>query len=365
MIQIYIDLLHIKCEMASEDGKPNKAPKGEEPVSGGKAAAKDKTTELEAPPAGEELLSLLEDVSEIDRSSALREIKVSGETLDMWVDELSKGGWVWVVDRELGEYYVGLTDKSRDMINQLKEQRKKEESTVTEKPAAKKASIKLVLARFKGAIKAFLEKISSLLSSNVVDLSILAGLVTFVYLLYRFFENPNLRILNFLASVVLFSQILFTYRNSRKKLKTTNIMEDLNEVSKLLTRNWRGAIFAAFALLLIYFVGWAIIFPPYRAISILLCAMLVSFILQLYYPLEPMSKIPRFYFGTLLLVYSMLLILGTTRITHVLLESENRYLDVGAGILLLSAVYMKRDFFGIEPSYFNRILSKQEEERLT
>ena len=315
--------------------------------------------EVEAPEVGEEVLLMLERFGSIDKSSALRELQVSPETLDNWVDELERDGWVKVTDRELDDYYIGLTKESLERIKQLKELKKEEESFVEEaiedKEPKKKFDLKLFLEKIKNTSVRFI----LLLRSNIIDLSLIAFFLLVVHLILAFIQDPNQRIMNFLAAIVMFSALLLIYRSYKEKLKTKTLLELVVEFFQILREKIKHIIASMFIVLLIYFAGWVIIYPEFRVISILLCTIVLTSIIGVYHPLKTKSKMLKFQIGMLLIVYSMLVIAGMASITQLIVEYTLRIVDLGMGISLLAIIYINRSFFGVEVEYFKEILLQE------
>lgn len=317
---------------------------------------KEEKPEVETPRVGGELLSVLEDFGRIDKSSALRELNISSETFDNWVSELEKDDWIKVSDRELEDYYVELTKKFSERIEQLKELKKQEESFPEDKQL-KKIRFKDLLAPSRNAVLSLVSRFRS----SIIDIIIVSALLLTIYLVITFIENPDDRVLNFLAAVVLFSELLLSYRSSREKLKTKTLLEKTLEFSTIMLKEWRVLLFSLFIVVLIYFVGWMVLYPEHRVLSILLCTIVLSSVIQLYYPMGTLSQLPKFYFGMALIVYSMLLIADVAKVSPIMFETENRLVDFSSGIALMAVVYINRVFLGVRVTYFRKMLFQEEE----
>jgi len=327
----------------------------EDAAEAGPAAAEKKKKEIEIPEFGQELLTLLEDFRQIDKDSAMRELAADSETFEKWVDELEKGDWIKVTDRGIiDNYTVEFTKKFLSTIKELKEIRKEEESLPEGEHVKRRIGLRNLLGAFIDGISSLTNKFKS----NIIDLSVVLGFLTAIYLIRFFIEDPNTRILDFMASIVLFSVILFVYRNSKEKLKTKTIFQSFFAFLSILKREWKVVVFSIFIVLLIYFVGWMFIYPEIKVLSLMLCTMVLCSIIQLYHPLKPIIYMPRFYVGMVALVYALLLLLGVANISSNLFEIENRLIDLAVGVAVLALVYINRNFFNVKIAYFKRMMKQ-------
>ena len=318
-------------------------------------------SEVQLPASGEELLSLLGDYGMLEKSSALREMKLTPKGFDDVVDRLSKDGWVTVYDRDLENYSVELTKKSHEWIEELKEKKKEEEGA----PEIEQQNLKTGAAKHVSLPKASLHNrlmipVLASVSGNVIDLAILMAFFLTLYLIVKFIGDPNQRIMDFLAAMVLFSVVLLVYHNSKQRLKTTTLLEKVMEFLSIMLREGKTLLFAVFLVLIVYFVGWAFLYSEHRVLSIILCTIVLSSIIQLYNPIVSVFKVPLFYVGMILIVYSMLVIFGVARITDLLFGAENRVIDVLVGIGMLALVYINRGFLGVRITYFREMIERED-----
>jgi hypothetical protein len=308
----------------------------------------------ELPPGGEEVLSILEDYVKLDKSSLLRWLDMKPEDLDKCIDELEKGGWVNVRDRELGEYRVEITKKAVSSINELKEIRKSDESEqeVKTKPS-------LGLKDILGKLRKIPSRFRSLITSNIVDITLIVSFFIAFQLVREFAYDPNQRTLNLFIALLLFSVILVVYRSSKDRLRTKSFMDRLEEFIGIMMGQANIILFSTLMILLIYFAGWYIIYPAHRVLTVLLCAIVLTTVVQLYHPLESWFKIIKFYLGSIMIVYSLLLIFGFATVISILFQAQSRMLDALLGITLLALVYVNRVFLGVKTFYLRNLIMKE------
>ncbi|MBM3309191.1 MAG: hypothetical protein FJY77_02965 [Candidatus Altiarchaeales archaeon] len=307
----------------------------------------------EIPAFAEGLLALLQAYGRMEKPAAVRELNVSSETFDGWVDTLAKDGWIKVTDREIEEYYLELTEKSVEKIRELKDLKKKE-ALGSEEKVRKNVDLKTLLRALKNKITNLILSIKS----NIIDISLVLSFLAIVWLIRTFISDPNQRIMNFVASIILFSTLLFVYRSSKEKLKAKTVFELFVEFIQILKTNVKFIVFSILIILLIYFTGWMVFYPEYRVVSTLLCTVVLTSIIQLYRPLTTGPKILQFYVGMLVTVYSMMLIVGIASITSIIIQSKSRPVDVAFGIAILALIYVNRDFFGVQIARFKKALAQ-------
>jgi molybdenum-dependent DNA-binding transcriptional regulator ModE len=303
------------------------------------------------------LLALVFELGSVKASLAAQKLGVSYEVVEQWVRELESDGWVRILDAEVGEPKLEVTEygmhRKHELIRDFEEQRQ-----LVSEAREVREPVKEKLKHFVLKLNAVFIRLFKLFLSNVKDVLILFFTAISAYLFYQFLLDPNAAALNFLFVAVLISLVLIMYRQYEAYLKTRTFISFLEWIPILVKKHHRYIALILTFIFLIYLTGMVLLYPKDIGVYIMGYVLAFTTGILFYYHRKSVSEGIRFYVGMIQLTYSLLLITGLLSITEPLLVAKSRLIDVTVGILLLLIVQLNEAYFGVGAKEFKRMIKR-------
>jgi hypothetical protein len=292
------------------------------------------------------LLGLIIELNGIRESEAQRKLQVDADKIHGWRIELEKSGLI-EVDEELTDPQMRVTKKGLKELKDITKEWNTQSEEEEKKEFDKQAAVDKLKSQMQGLPLETSRKLKGFGAGFGMDLLIILSTLASLYLLYVFFQDPNVEVFSFLLGVVTLAFSIMLYSRYKKDLKTREFVGFVSWIV-LKVRAYRQFIeIFMVLLLLIYFIGMYVLTRANLGLYVALSVTVASSTQLILSPKRSFTSVAKFYLGIVMLTFGLVLTVGMMSVTEWFLEQPMRVLDFGLGVGMLLLAYMNEKELGL------------------
>ncbi len=295
--------------------------------------AEEETTSSDSEITKDHLLSIVYELTNIKLSEACLKLDTDKDLVIEWANQLQKEELVEISKDGLGEDILRITKFGLKKLQKLQTGWNTQQLQEDEKNKVKQ--------KRSNPLKSVSDIIKKLLAGEKLELLVAASAILSIYFLWRFYQDPNVQVLSFLAGSLLLSIAFTIYNRYRKQMKKAQeIISFMQWMRKSANENQKSILLAIVGIFIIYSMGMLLTRPEQRSLYIILSVVFASTAELIYYPRKTPAIALEFYAAVTTMVLGLLLLTGFFSLTGLLLESPERMIDLFFGMGLVVLVYL-------------------------